>query len=149
MLPPTELALLALANMDQTPPMHILGITINFAKYATNFPWILPIVAAVSTNIGNTCYYLVGAGVLRFENKVIRKIREFDINRLGRAKEVVLCTAALFSIPPVTAAAFASGVVRYGLLRYHAVTIVPKIIRYYLVLLLARFAFKGLLHLFT
>ena len=149
MFPPSEIALLALANMDQMPPIVISGYTLDVAKYSTSFPWLLPIVAAVSTNIGNSMYYLVGAGAIRMENKVTRKIKDFDINKLGKAKEVVLWTACLFSVPPVTATAFASGVVRYGLWRYHAVTIIPKIIRYYLVLILGRFALTGLLKLFT
>jgi len=138
MFPPTEVALVALAGVESVPPITKFGMTLDLARYRADLPWLLPIVAAISTNIGNSMYYLVGAGAIRFDNKVTRKIRDFDINRLGRAKEVALCTAALFSIPPVTAGAFASGVIKYGLLRYHLVTIIPKIIRYYLVFWLGR-----------
>ena len=153
MFPPTELALLVLANMDQTKPIVMFGMTFDAAHYGARFPWLLPIVAAVSTNIGNTMWYLIGSGMLNIKNKFFKKyldkVREFDIEKLGRAKEAVLWSACLVSVPPVTAVAFASGVVRYGLVRFHLVTIIPKIIRYYLVLILARYAFKGLLALFT
>lgn len=146
-IPNTELVLLALANMDQVPAFHMLGMTVDLSKYSTTSPWMLPVTAAVGSNIANTIWYLAGAGLLKVRSRAIDKIKSFDVNRLGRAREVLLCTAALFSVPPVTPLAFASGVIRYGLLRYHLVTIVPKIIRYYLVMQLGRAFLIGIINL--
>lgn len=139
MLPPSEVALLVLANMHQTEPIVMFGRTFDAAHYGARFPWLLPIVAAIATNIGNTMWYYIGAGMLNiripFIKKRLDKIRAIDINKVGRTKEAVLWTACLFSAPPVTAVAVASGAVNYGIVRYHLVTIIPKIMRYYLVMI--------------
>jgi membrane protein YqaA with SNARE-associated domain len=148
-IPNTELALLALANMDKAPAMHIFGATIDIARYSTHTTWLLPVAAALGSGVANTLWYLVGAGVLKVRWKVLDKIRKFDANRLGRGKEVLLVTAALFSLPPNTPLAFAAGAIHYGLPRYYLVTILPKITRYYLVMTVGRAVISGLIRLVT
>lgn len=141
MFPPTEVALLVLTNLHEASEFTVpwIHVTISAQRYGARFPWLLPVVAAVSTNIGNSMWYFIGSGLLNirapFINKYLDKIRAIDINKVGRTKEAVLWSACLISAPPVTAVAFASGAVNYGFVRFHAVTIVPKIIRYYLVMI--------------
>ena len=54
---PSEVMLLVLANMNKMT-FKVFGTTLDLSKYGTDFPWLLPIVAAVGGVAGSCVYYM-------------------------------------------------------------------------------------------
>jgi len=131
--------ILVLGNMDKVP-MHLFGMELNIAKYATSFPWLLPVVAALGSNGGSSLYYLMGSGTLRLNEKFKKKLESFDFKRFGAARDAVVFVSAVSSIPPVSLTAIASGMIKLNFQRYFYISLAGKIVRYYIVLILGRFA---------
>lgn len=145
---PSEAILLALASIDKVPPITMLGKTLEVARYSTDFPWLLPFAAAFGSNFGSWLYYLMGKGSLNISDKLRKKIESFDFERLGKGREAVIFVSGVASIPPVSATAIASGMIRFNFARYYAVSFAGKVVRYYLVLLIGRAAVETALKLF-
>ena len=138
---PSEVMILVLGNMDKVP-LHLFGMELNISKYATSFPWLLPVVAALGSNGGSTLYYMMGSGALKMNEKIKKKLASFDFERFGAARDAVVFVSAVTSVPPVSVTAIASGVIKFKFSRYFYVSLAGKILRYYLVLILGRFAIE-------
>ena len=91
---------------------------------------------------------LMGKGSLNISDKLRKKIESFDFERLGKGREAVIFVSGVVSIPPVSATAIASGMIRFNFARYYAVSFAGKVVRYYLVLLIGRAAVETALRLF-
>ncbi len=138
---PSEVILLVLANMDKVP-VHLFGHTLNISKYATSFPWLLPVVMAIGSNGGSTIYYYMGTGALKVSGKLKKKIDEFDFEKFNKARDAVLLLACITSIPPVSAASIASGMTKMKYSKFFYIALAGKIVRYYIVLIVGRFAIE-------
>jgi membrane protein YqaA with SNARE-associated domain len=141
MLLPSEVVILVLGNMDKVP-LHLFGVNLNIAKYATGFPWLLPVVMSLGSNGGSTIYYFMGNGTLKLNDKFKKKLESFDFDRFGAARDAVIFVSGAVSVPPVSITSIASGMMKYKFNRFFNILLAGKIVRYYLVLILGRFAIE-------
>lgn len=136
---PFEVALLVLAGLDKVP-VHMFGKSLDIAKYGTTFPWLLPFVAALGSNAGSIVYYFMGKGAVRINEKLKQKMDSFDMDRFAKASYGFIIVSSLTSIPPVSVVAVAAGFIRMKFANYFTVSFFGKVVRYYLVIILGRFA---------
>lgn len=144
---PFEVILLVLAGLDKVP-VHIFGTNLDLAKYGTDFPWLLPFVAAIGSNLGSIIYYFMGTGAMKMNAKLKAKMESFDMEKFHAARDGILFFSSITSVPPVSLVAVAAGIIRMKFARYFALTYVGKLVRYYLVIILGRFAIEAATKLF-
>lgn len=145
---PSEVALLVLANIG-TDPINVFGKTLDFTKYGTDFPWLLPVVAAGGSILGSYVYYLMGTGALNMSTKVKDKMESFDFDKMGKAREAVILVSNIISVPPVSAVSVASGMIKFNMPKFMLVSFIGKTIRYYIVIIAGHFAIGSLLNFLT
>ena len=145
---PSEVVILALANIDKVPPVALFGRELEIARYSTSFPWLLPFAASFGSNFGSWLYYLMGKGSLKISGKLKKKIEGFDFDKLGKSREAVIFLSGVISVPPVSAVSVASGVIRFNFARFYVVLFAAKVVRYYLVLIVGRIAVETALKWF-
>jgi membrane protein YqaA with SNARE-associated domain len=131
--PNCEVALLAMANVQQVPVFHVFHWTINLSHYQAHLPFMLAICIAAGSTVGSAVFYLMGTGSVKLSDKVRKKVESFDFSRLETAGTALIFVSAVSSIPPITPLAFAAGVIRYRFWEYAVVSFVGKIIRFTIV----------------
>jgi membrane protein YqaA with SNARE-associated domain len=145
---PSEVMLLVLANMDKMP-VHLFGHELHIEKYATSFPWLLPVMMAFGSNGGSAIYFYMGTGALKTSGKLKNKMETFDFTKFERARNAVVFISCVTSIPPVSVTAIASGMTEMKFAKYFYVSLAGKFVRYYLVLILGKFAVDAALRWLT
>lgn len=145
---PFDVILLVLSGLDKVP-VNVWGHHIELAKYGTDFPWLLPVVAALGSNLGTTMYYFMGAGAIKTSARLKRKMESFDMERFRNARDVALIVSSITSIPPIAPTAVAAGIIRMNYARYFYMTYIGKTIRFYIVILIGRSAIEIVTRLFS
>ncbi|MFA6447951.1 MAG: VTT domain-containing protein [bacterium] len=141
--PNCEITLVAMTNIEQTPPFNFFNLMIDLSHYQARLPFMLAICMAAGSAIGSSAFYLMGTGSMKLSGRVKKKIESFDFSRLERAGAALIFVSAVSSIPPITPLAFAAGVIRYRFWEYVGVSFVGKVIRFTLVV----YAGEGLMAL--
>lgn len=144
---PSEVAILALANVGKAN-IVVFGKSVNLAPYGTDFPWLLPFAAAAGSVFGSYVYYLMGSGAMKMSDKLKTKIESFNFEKTGKTREIVVLTSNIISVPPVSVVSVASGIIRFNVPRFFAMSFIGKVIRYYIVIIAGQFAIDSLLKLF-
>ena len=136
---PSEVMVLALANMDKMT-FEVFGRTVDLTKYGTDFPWLLPFAASAGGVAGSYFYYLMGSGAMKISGKIKQKIDSFDMSKMSNVGAVALLTANIASIPPVSITTVAAGIIKLEPYKFFAASFVGRTIRYYIVILVGKFA---------
>lgn len=132
--------ILMLANVGNLAPIHKFGVVIDLKPYGTSFPWLLPFAACIGGNFGSVIYYYMGKGSVNLSGKVKKKFEKFDFDKFNRMRDTLVFTSGVMSMPPVSVTAVASGMTKMNLTRYYIIVFAGKLVRFYAVILLGKFA---------
>jgi membrane protein YqaA with SNARE-associated domain len=124
------LLMVGLAFLGVICPIFNTEVSFLALSYKVHNIFVLAAAATVGSTGGYILLYYLGMGSRKMSRKLKEKVESINIEKFRKSSVIVLATASLVSIPPVTPLCIVAGTLRYDLRKYVVVILLCRMIKY-------------------